>query len=205
MLVQMWRCSVGPTNENSLSCTRVKTSPLWDQPCLPNDGKRNMFLIENAARAWNWPLTSTSVGNFYNEMYNPLELYECKILIWTEVNPVHFLWVVNFPFVSKFVGTYVIGIWRFYERKLYRGLQKSCWSDREPVWRHSLRTVRYIKDFLSTLHKKGDVYVRTICPVTGNVPSSLLNILKRRPKAQNMNFIEKYFVILWITCYVEYD
>ena len=79
---------------------------------------------------------------FYYEMYNPLKLHECKNLIWTEVNPVHFVRTTNFPFVSKFVGAYVIGIWRFDEGKLYTGLQKSYWSDREPVWRHPLRTLR---------------------------------------------------------------
>jgi len=49
-------------------------------------------------------------GNFYYEMYNPLKLYECKNLIWTEVNPVHLVWTANFPFVSKLVGMDVIGI-----------------------------------------------------------------------------------------------
>ena len=64
-------------------------------------------------------------GNFYYEMYNPLELYGFKNLIWTEVNPVHFLWTVNIPLVSKFVGMYVIGIWKFYWGNLYKGLQES--------------------------------------------------------------------------------
>ena len=54
--------------------------------------------------------TPPVLGNLYYEMYNPLKLHECKNLIWTEVNPVHFLWTANFPFVSKFVGTDVIGI-----------------------------------------------------------------------------------------------